>query len=71
MLQYSMTRLTLLLRLRQGMQAEETAFRLAGFGGAMLASPSLEPCSSFGRIVLGGITGQWYKMVEERNRLET
>jgi hypothetical protein len=50
---------TLLLRLRHGMQAEETAFRFADFGGAMLANPSLEPCSSFGRIVLGGITGQW------------
>jgi hypothetical protein len=52
-------RLTLLLRLRHGIQAEETAFRFADFGGAMLANPSLEPCSSFGRIVLGGITGQW------------
>lgn len=54
-------RLTLLLRLRQGIQAEETAFRFADFGGAMLANPSVEPCSSLGRIVLGGITGQWQR----------
>lgn len=52
-------RLTLLLRLRQGMQAEETAFRFADFGGAILANPSFESCSPFARIVLGCITGQW------------
>jgi hypothetical protein len=50
---------TLLLRLRQGIHAEETAFRFADFGGAILAEPSREPCSSLGRIVLGGITSQW------------
>jgi hypothetical protein len=48
---------TLLLRLRQGIQAEETAFRFEHFGGAMLPESSLESCSSLGRMVLGGMPG--------------
>lgn len=56
-------RLTLLLRLRHGIQADETAFLLADFWGATVAEPSLEPCSSLGRIVRGGIT-RWHQELE-------
>lgn len=48
--------LTLLLRLRHGMQAEDTAFLFDVLGVVLLEEPSLNPCSSFGSSIRGGIT---------------
>lgn len=48
--------LTLLFRLRQGMQAEETARRLLSFPSEALSWSSEVPGSSLGRSGRGGIT---------------
>lgn len=49
-------KLTLLLRFRHGIQAEETAFLLDAFEVGVWPRPPLELCSSFGRMARGGIT---------------
>lgn len=48
--------LALLLRLRHGMQADDTAFLFDALEDVLLEEPSLSPCSSLGSSTRGGIT---------------